>query len=396
MGAIARAAKPNLCALPPSYPLVSEPILWATSCLGRRHARLGPGDGRCRRSDFDATGARAILAHGRPRSRSGAWVNSTREIATPIGKRNMKEGVLWQRYDRFNWTRSKQRPMDAVARSDVAHAVSELLELSNQDRRRLWGEASPPGRYAATVIHINPDVSHRFREVARSSRIHQLAVKVFKTTPDAQRQARRLVCFHNSELSRLPGIPNAHVQQSLAAGITDSNLAYIIQEWIHGETLEDLHQSHWRDHPIDGAMVQCVLRDVFVGIIFPLWSVGTIWWDVRDANFCYRDTDKRLVMIDVDSLAAYASEILTTPHLWTRREKGRETAIARLRQLSQRIVLAQRHGTKRSSAGNFRKAWADSLKPELYRLGRNSNTTQYLDSFDRFMEALASPARGSC
>ena len=60
----------------------------------------------------------------------------------------------------------------------------------------------------------------------------------------------------------------------------------------------------------------------FAGAIIPLWSEGTIWWDIRDANFCWDQAARRLTLIDTDSLAAYADEIQQRPAVWQRREKG--------------------------------------------------------------------------
>ena len=64
--------------------------------------------------------------------------------------------VEWQEYEGFDWTGSRQSPMDEDQRVAVTEMVADLLTLSDVDRGGSWGRASPPGRFAATVIHLSP------------------------------------------------------------------------------------------------------------------------------------------------------------------------------------------------------------------------------------------------
>jgi hypothetical protein len=71
-------------------------------------------------------------------------------------------------------------------RTDVTELVADLLELSPTDRGSNWAKASPPGRYAATVLHLLPSLHHRYQQQASTAGIAEIGVKVFKTTRDAR------------------------------------------------------------------------------------------------------------------------------------------------------------------------------------------------------------------
>jgi hypothetical protein len=85
-----------------------------------------------------------------------------------------------------------------------------------------------------------------------------------------------------------------------------------------------------------------LLNDLFEGIIIPLWSTGTIWWDIRAGNFCVTESDgkQRLVLIDTDSLLAYAEEIIETPHVFTKRNHGKVTALKRIKTIVTDLVMS--------------------------------------------------------
>ena len=127
---------------------------------------------------------------------------------------------------------------------------------------------------------------------------------------------------------------------------------------------------------------------------FQVWSEGTIWWDIRAANYCWDSTSGRLTLIDVDSLAAYAEEILQTPTLWERRDKGRETALTRLRGLTMRVLLAQEVSvTKKAVETALLQAWRSELESALRALGRdlarrNDLKTEAIASLRSFLDRL--------
>jgi hypothetical protein len=77
-----------------------------------------------------------------------------------------------------------------------------------------------------------------------------------------------------------------------------------------------------------------------LGILIPLWSVGTIWWDIRDDNYCLtpHGARRRLVMIDTDSLIAYAKEIVETPEVFTRRDHTKKRAMQRVKTIVEKLA----------------------------------------------------------
>jgi hypothetical protein len=283
--------------------------------------------------------------------------------------------------------------MPPEERDAVADLAADVLALSADDRHRTWGAASPPGRYAATVVRVFRDVGHRYQEQAAASGVAEVGVKVFKTTSDARHTARHLLPFHQRDLSRLPGLPNPRVQCSLAAGMArdgrGEERAYVVQQWVSGDTLEDLLRRRWKERGATGACIRSILEQLVMGIIIPLWGEGTVWWDVRDGNYCYDSAADRLTLIDVDSLAAYADEILHTPHAWARRDKGRATALARLRQMTLRLLRARDVALPRSAAAAVGRAWEAELVPALSRLGKTTGEKTFaLAAWRGFIDRL--------
>lgn len=301
--------------------------------------------------------------------------------------------IGWSDYDGFAWATAKQRPMAGEDREIVASLAADILALADIDRGKQWGLASPPGRFAATVIRVSAKVSPKFAGAAAAHRIDELGVKIFKTTADAQKEARKLVPFHRSQIGQMPGLPHPHVQMSLDAGTArdarGTERGYVVQEWVPGPTLEDCVQRIWPNCPIEGGEACQIITQLLGKIVIPLWQKGTIWWDIRDANFCYGGEPLRLKMIDVDSLAAYAQEILEAGSRWNAREKGRLTALARLRQTILRILCAQRNVRKGRIEGALRVAWEVTLEPSLKLLGRRqSQDRECLMALDQFLQGL--------
>jgi len=307
--------------------------------------------------------------------------------------------VDWQDYDGFDWAGSTQSPMEDGERAAVVGMVADLLELSESDRSSSWGRASPPGRFAATVIKLSPGLSHIYQ-----AQPGDIGVKVFKVNADARRESERVVPFHLTELGRLPGLPNEHVQRSFDAGSRrdqqSAKRAFIVQQWLIGDTLEDWIRRRWPTASPEGAVIRSILRQLFGEIVIPLWGQGTIWWDFRDANYCYDPATDCLSVIDVDSLGACADEILHTPQIWTKRDKGRTTALARLRQMTMRLVLAQFPGksrlvresypsrSKKKLETSVTTAWQTELEPALTLLGKDVATHDAALALRRFIEQL--------
>lgn len=299
--------------------------------------------------------------------------------------------IDWRSYDAFDWQQAKQSPLDAVQRANVEHFVADVLELSAADRAGSWGAASPPGRFAASVIRVHPSVRHRFVSETESARIATIAVKVFKTNRDATREARRLIEFHNHERDQLPGLPHDHLQRVHCAGsqidAAGESRAYVVQEWIAGTPLDELLRDP-RQTQITAAQAKSIIHQLLAVITAPLWSLGTIWWDFRDANYCYDRSNDKLTMIDVDSLAAYADEILRHPVDWTRRDKGRQTALARLRQMTLRIVLATGCPNRKHTETLLHTLWQAEISPTFSRLGHDGTAAEAGARVQHFVERL--------
>ncbi len=109
-------------------------------------------------------------------------------------------------------------------------------------------------------------------------------------------------------------------------------------------------RNRWAAEPLAGATLRSLLNQLLGGIVIPLWAAGTLWWDNRDANYCFDAGAGRLALIDVDSLAAYADEILTSPIYWEQRARANrspgspESEQAALRSLSRFLeALAERN-----------------------------------------------------
>ncbi len=294
----------------------------------------------------------------------------------------------WTAYDGFDWAGSNQRPLDEAGRQALEETAADVLGLGAAQRGRTWGRASPPGRYAATVVRIAPGVEHVHRVPAVAGGLEMVGLKLFKLFPDARRESARLVPFHREQLPRLPGLPCPHVQRSLTAGFHASGRGFVVQEWLEGDSLEDLVRRRWPAAPPDGRLVAALLRQLFAGLVVPLWSAGTLWWDIRDANFLV-DATGRLLMIDVDSLAAYAGEALAGTS-WEQRDSGRATALNRLRAMSLRLVQAQGIRPAGRARAAVRAVWQEELGPVLLRLGRDPAATgAAAAALEHFLDRLA-------
>jgi predicted protein tyrosine phosphatase len=77
-----------------------------------------------------------------------------------------------------------------------------------------------------------------------------------------------------------------------------------------GETFDQFVKRHRGIVQSSGEIIPSNIRQLFAEFIFPPRSAGTVWWDMRDDNFCYSEQTDTVSLIDVDSLAAYADEIL--------------------------------------------------------------------------------------
>ena len=294
----------------------------------------------------------------------------------------------WSDYDRCWLDGCRQRPLDAAERVMLETIAADIAGVSDTQRGTAWGRCSPPGRFAATVIRLRPEVTHQFADSAAALRVGAVGIKLFKTTADGRREGDKVVRFCRDAIHRLPGLPNAHVQRVIAAGEWQSgpeSRHYVVQQWVTGHTLEELNECIWPAQPIDGRVARSIVSQLLVAIVVPLWSAGTIWWDFRDANYCWDPLTEHLTMIDVDSLAAYVEETLETPAEWVRRDNRRQTGLSRLRQMALRVLLAQGIRPQAAVRRHVAAAWAD-FEPALRTLGKSPHgpvLTAVRSFFDR-------------
>ena len=142
--------------------------------------------------------------------------------------------------------------------------------------------------------------------------------------------------FHLMQRANLPGLPNGHVQEVVGINTVEDasgrRRGYLVHLWVAGTVLEERIKGD-----LTASEVLQIADDLFQQIIIPLWSKGSSWWDVRDSNYVVTP-DGRLMMIDSDSVGAYADEILQTPSVFTKRNRGSRTAMKRYTGLLARMA----------------------------------------------------------
>ena len=238
--------------------------------------------------------------------------------------------LKWKHYDEyFNHPRDQQQ-IDDNTKLEMESIASEILGLDRQTVQSTWGSCSPPGVSAQTVVRVESSIPHRFTGICQNKAI---GLKIFKNGKGC-----KMVHGHTHSRRKLPGLPNDFVQEVYDAGEHNGTF-FLVQGWIEGESLETYLNRKTQLPPDE---VQQLLKDLFEGIIIPLWSAGTIWWDIRAGNFCVteRDSKQRLVLIDTDSLLAYADEIIETPLVFTKRNHGKVTALKRIKTIVTDLVLS--------------------------------------------------------
>ena len=238
--------------------------------------------------------------------------------------------LKWKHYDEyFNHPRDQQQ-IDDNTKLEMERIASEILGLDRQTMQSTWGSCSPPGVFAQTVIRVESAIPHLFIGICQNKAI---GLKIFK-----KGKGRKLVLDHKHLRNKLPGLPNELVQ-----GVYDADehngTFFLVQEWIEGESLESFLANQT---PTTPEVARQLLSDFLEGLLIPLWSACTIWWDIRAGNFCVteRDGKQRLVLIDTDSLLAYAEEIIETPLVFTKRNHGKVTALKRIKKIVTDSVLS--------------------------------------------------------
>jgi serine/threonine protein kinase len=239
----------------------------------------------------------------------------------------------WKNYDAYFNDMRDQQQIDDNTKLEIKNTASEILGLDDETLKSTWGSCSPPGVFAQTVVRVESSTPHRFTGICQSKAI---GLKIFKK--GKEKHLAKLVHGHKHIRQKLPGLPNEFVQEVFDAG-EHNNTFYLVQEWIAGDSLENFLASQT---PTTPEAAKQLLSDLFEGILLPLWSAALIWWDIRAGNFCVteRDGKQRLVLIDTDSLLAYAEEIIETPHVFTKRNHGKVTALKRIKTIATDLVMS--------------------------------------------------------
>jgi hypothetical protein len=261
--------------------------------------------------------------------------------------------INWKLYDRYNWSKCKQKRMDSAEKSDFEQLAADMLQLRRTDAVSCWGTAFPPGRNSV-VFRINPGVAHQF-----SSNGTSMGIKIFNLI-DGETMRRKILKFHMEQRRQFAGLPHPLVQTVLHCGTVTARdgkeRSYLVQEWVDGEILEDKlkrvvsREDAWR-----------ILDDVFLGLVIPLWGVGSSWWDVRESNYVFTP-ERRLVMIDSDTVGGYADEITGCPTVFTDRNDGSVTAMTRY---STFICILARYQAPRGKKGKVEDAARMLIKQHL-------------------------------
>jgi hypothetical protein len=236
----------------------------------------------------------------------------------------------WKPYDRHDWKNSDQKKFTARQKKQFEELAAKILWLPQVTQFDCWGTVHPPGRNAI-VIQVHPDVRHRFER--DGSRV--VGLKIFNLV-DGKVMWPSVAKFHKSQRGRLPGLPNSHVQEVRDYGEAEDaqhqKRGYLVQQWIEGTVLEEKIK-----RGLSASESLQIADDLFNEIVIPLWSVGTSWWDVRDSNYVVTPAG-RLMMIDSDTVGAYADEMLATTPVFSRRNGGSRLAMQRYAALLARMA----------------------------------------------------------
>jgi len=262
----------------------------------------------------------------------------------------------WHPYNQFDWENSAQTQFTPPEKNEFERLAAKILWVPGVEMNDCWGTVHPPGRNAV-VIQVHPHVRHRFER----NGIRQVGLKIYNQV-DGKVMWPSVSKFHAAQRKKLPGLPNAHVQEVLDYGVIQDDhgveRGYLVQQWVEGVVLEERIKGD-----LTADEVLQIADDLFLEIIIPLWAKGSSWWDVRASNYVVT-TDGRLMMIDSDSVGAYADEILRTPKVFAKRNRGSITAMKRYANILFSMAGRQAvRGTKTTVQREVRALFVRHLQP---------------------------------
>ena len=295
------------------------------------------------------------FGHGLVISLNLVGIDPTKIETKPIEEKYDLKLNWINHYDNYDWKSGRQRPINDRRRKAIEDMAVKVLELNPGDLQPSWGIAHPPGCFAQTVIEVTGMLRNRYAEHGK------IGFKIFNYQR-GMNEWGRLKKFYAEYKDRLPGLKeNQQVQKVFTWGTYENQFgvrrAYLVQEWIEGATLDELIKQGLKRKDI-----LKILEDLFLKLLIPLWGQGLKWWDARGSNYVY-NPKRGLVMIDPDSLADFAEEIVTTPGEYKKRnECNPDQAIARYTTLITNLALACSDGKPdQNLKKNVRSLFSDHL-----------------------------------
>jgi hypothetical protein len=264
--------------------------------------------------------------------------------------------IDWRFYNEQRQKRGLQALDEATARV-LEDFAADNLQLGRDARASEWGRAEGYGLYSAAVIRTNLGIQHPFRDVCES-----VAIKIFHSAAD------KVIQFQREVFPRIWQLP---LQKTLHGGIatnqTGKRRGYLVLEFVEGMPLDQLVAGP----TLPAQVLENLLREFLQGCLIPLWASSYRFWDFRPANLVVKTPGTQMVMIDTDTLAAAAEEILNRGDDWTQRNQWERLAFQRL----PGQIAAILRGANTQPAAALRRASKQALKQSglldaLHLLGR--------------------------
>lgn len=326
--------------------------------------------------------------------------------------------IDWHSYDLFFQRRKpQQEPLNADERGEIEALLCNLAAISAPESDRTIGLASPPGRFAQTVIRLDSaSINGLIRQQAVEAQqpipaATTFGIKFFKTTKDATREAQRIIPFQRARArSGEPLQHSDHFQKTLAAswlrGRGGEERGYILQEWIEGMTLEELYDSRAPKELLAPARVHQLVSCLYFDLVLEIWSTATahsgVVWDWRDAQLVVRDAPDKSTLTHFCFIDSDAFRELTLQRDEEQRSRQERSAFARLKAMTARLLEVSSTASKNAVKRHVNSAWQsldlgqydDRLNWQgiLCSLGRTSTskaaTAEARDRLQQFIDKL--------
>ena len=248
--------------------------------------------------------------------------------------------------------------------------VARILNIDTIDDNTFVRYAA--GMHSRAVMATGKDVPHRLFE--KHGRV------VVKLYPGAGTRAGslRFQNYHESDFHGIQALTaNDRLQQSIEGGVFVDVGPYSIVQHIEGESL--VERLELTD--LSKQAAARILREIIELIWIPLWDSGLRFKDCHPGNFVLTP-DMRVVMIDSEQMRIGASELLSTPTCWTKRNRHEEIGLGRLPGLIQRVIEATGSDIARAPLSRLiRTSLLDSgLSESLALLGKSRSTDSALQA----------------